>query len=764
MSRKRRKQTIKSIADQFQSIPNSTSWTFSALTNTQDLSTKAACDFQSVPNSTSWTFSALKTSGYQVVLGLTGDQNISASDSLNLAETVSIQVPLSTSDSLPIADSPDVAIKLTADDGLGMADSASIATPGGPVFDGTDDPLSLTDSSAVSASYATADSLNLSETISQTIILNTSDSIPITDSSASGININTSDSLNLNDDAVAGVSISANDALNLTSTFQIRKGWKVKYSTAVLTRHAHKNKYGTEVQVRQYTAPAVNNLTDPANGAEPTLVLNGDYIVQNTSSDKGSAGQYISLKESAIDPNCQLKSWNFDYQIGGGTFSIASIQPVGNIGDDIAFFGIPCVITAVEDESSDSGEFSITSGIVGNSTVLDQEILLTLDTSNMINMRPLFPNTPVQAPSSVQWTTISEAARAICAYAGISLRWDTKDAPLVDAFLETGMTIKDALQSLASRVNAFSTFDGVDSWIVFDPDIGFGGWAPNLGSGCGVWTKEGLKVKRSLNLKTKSVQIPVKPSTSGAVTYIANPLTANPPIIETIKTFKAPVDNDTMIPIPADNHSDLEGTENGSAFNTFRQILMPTQDSQVIGNTYIPGTIVKDGVQRVAGDTLDPNEWTPHTLPVVKDDKGVSYWVVRNSDFDENLSSPDFEYKIGYRRNTKPLTDAFQQQQSEQEQRNRLYDQYQQERIRYFPVNTGTANMVFFGSIPIPGNNISLTKATRSISGIVESVSAQGTENSVPQITIGITKYLKINQLLPKAYLDWFLATGGISP
>ena len=77
-----------------------------------------------------------------------------------------------------------------------------------------------------------------------------------------------------------------------------------------------------------------------------------------------------------------------------------------------------------------------------------------------------------------------------------------------------------------------------------------------------------------------------------------------------------------------------------------------------------------------------------------------------------------------------------------------------QANIRFLKTFTATVKFIFFGSIPLPGMRLSITRCGENVQGIIESVSL-----SDGIVSVEIAEYLRINLLDQK--LNWELTNGG---
>ena len=716
-----------------------------------DASDKGYQDYQRV--SASEDADNLKLSGFNVIFDIS-DIQIIAVDSINLVDLTSIEISITEDLSIAIAESTDLNIEFLSDDSVALVEEPDLQPDPGFFF--AVDSVGLKDEAYVDIDVVTEESIVIDEpSVLNELAFDSDDSLNLSESSNVNLDVVVDEPGIITATESIDLDIFRIESLNLVESGQYRNSWlDLQFSTVIQVPHYREALYTTEVIAKHYTPAPINDIEHPDNPFEPTVVVNGQVIVEHSSTTRGASGNgnYYSIREESILPGCDIKTYSLDYRYGGGIFSIQSKLPFADVGQIVQLFGLKCLVTDIDEGSSDeAGDDCVTSGLIGDSRQLSKELLLVLDVPGVGGLNGLIP---VSSPTSLQWTTVSEAAKAIADFAGIPLLWLAADAPLTEIFLETGTLVVDAINSLASRVNAFLTFDGNNTWIVTDPITGYGGWTgvPS----CGLFGTRSFRVQKHLDMRTGFVSLPITPTGSSGVTDMTSIIYAPPPIVEHLQGFGVRIESDQapgLVPLP------------GDWGETYIQIHLPTINSGTVSDgaveRYVPGTQLPPGVVAVPNSTKDPQQWFKFGFPIYKDKRsGKEYAVVTSQHFHEDLIDQQFSLNVGYTRRVQPLQDAFSRDVSEAIDRRRAEEQFQQERIRYFNQRTARIQFAFFGSLPVPGNKVSLSFKTKAITGTVESVNISKDTTGIPMVNLVVRDYAKFNLLNPRAILDWYLLGG----
>lgn len=536
------------------------------------------------------------------------------------------------------------------------------------------------------------------------------------------------------------------------------------YSTEIQSLKRNQASYSTEIQSLNYAAPAISDPTNPTNSFFPSIYIDGSTYSEHVATaipSPPAKGVYINADWGA--GICDIIGYQVSLGLnGGGQFSMLTQTPVAAIGSVVTLFGITGVITYSACVSGRSAKGYKTEGIFGNSRELNKQMLLVLQAPQLKHLNSLFrQDIFLQNAPSTQWRSVADCALAIASYAQIGLSWQAPDVPLTDAFLETGITVGDALRSLAGRVGALFLWNGNTNYVVTTPDTGYGGWATVP---CELVNAGGIEVGTILDLTGPILYFPVNPVQNGnAIFNRRDPILFPPaaPIISKGSFTQVPtlnaapryidLDGDTKL---TDGVIPIVNSENGLRYQIVRGINQP--------DTGDPGIVPKilDTVPSspTFGQLVDDvSHWVPLGTPIVKGLDGKYKAEITNATFPGGLLNNQFSYNIGYLRDTTGLNTAAQDAFNENVQRKKLLMQAQQERIRYFRAQSGSLNFRFFGSLPMPGNRVTINYDDCNMAGIVESVSASYPDKNC---TMTVGRYIRIEVPTARSTLDVFLALG----
>ena len=498
------------------------------------------------------------------------------------------------------------------------------------------------------------------------------------------------------------------------------------YSVGAGIIQYHRDDYSANVGIMQDTMVAATDQMNVDNPWQPTMVdWSGGTVSGTNPGDGGAGGPYtsplIQINESAMTGgDCAVYDWSIDLNFGGGQFMVHTKNKISSIGTTMLIGGLKGTIEYQPKVNEQDGMGYKNIGYFGV-PAMQQEILLALQAPPGQNLAGLATTQYLQVPPSIQWSTISTAAQAIASIAGISLKWFAPDEPLLDLFIQSGMRVGNAINSLASRVGAVVIWDGNTNYTVTTPTQGLG-VAPPIPI-CQYIKPGGIQWGPHQNVIGPSLILPVHGTTSISTSFMPSALV--PPLTQkveqkwatrnAIKSGEPP----TLIDLPAD-------------FNDLRARCFVTDSSYV-------------GLSPIV--TTDPDKWTTIGAPILFD----SVTNKRQASIDSSIfpAIPDgkFSLSVGYTRNLTGLQNSTEQNFSESLQRQQMVQQVENETIRYFLQNSGQISCPFFGAIPMPGSMFSQTIQGVSIQGIVISTSISGSGNSAPQMTFQLGQWVEINLL-----------------
>lgn len=427
----------------------------------------------------------------------------------------------------------------------------------------------------------------------------------------------------------------------------------------------------------------------------------------------------------AVEDCEDILSWNIQLDWSGGTFDIKlrGNHAVGIGSTTVCGLAATVTNAELEDSSEGSGTDTLIRGIFG-SPLLNKQILLV---SNRI-AGLVTPNQYLQSPPTSQWSTCRGMALAIADFAGIDLTWYAPDAPLIDVSAESGQTVGDTLNSIASRVGANLVFLGGNNYAVATPDMGLGGFSI---VDCSL-----IRLARAgsnADLTGSILLMPVSPGFDiGIKEMPASLKTISPPVepLDSVRTRIKDTDAPHVLPKPGDVH-ELRA-----------RVLIPPEDDSA--GSYF---------------TKDKTEWFGITLPTVFDsDKRQYNYVLDHTAFDPNFKNGKHNFQLGYIRNTAGLEAAYQADFKESVQRQKILLQSQLAKIRYFENKSGAISFTYFGVMPNPHASIGFQKGDVSFSGIIKSVSF----SSPDQMSLSCGNFVLIDSDTARSKLDFFTATGSL--
>lgn len=453
----------------------------------------------------------------------------------------------------------------------------------------------------------------------------------------------------------------------------------------------------TNVNVMENYLLSTSNVTAPGNIFEPTVIVNGAYVVQNPSTDPGGdisqTSVYINIKNAGLTgiSACDLEGYNFTLDYNGGNFSIISTETMGALGDVIDLYGFKGTIT-VNGQALSNGQAGFTQrGIFGNPKL--NRMFQYLAGSNS-TLSPLLTNSAFYNAGSESWQTASSVARAIAGIAGINLQWLPFDVAVSDFRIEDSMTAIDALSSMAAKVGAQLRWNGNNSYIIAYPDQYFGLWSP---PSCSLIASDGLSNENYLDLSTGlygsnmgiiSSFAPV--FNSGEKTLPVPPGGGAPQVQQILKMRTKMTSNDP--PLIHDLPLDYD--------KVYIQILVPDNgDTSGTNQIGIANFITKSPAAwfefTASAFGNNPYVFTTNVggayVPQVKIDYKVFPTV------NSSINKGNFWLSVACTRKQPPATQPVNniQQQAAQVA--------SQESFRFIKTYSGTFSCVFFGSIPVPG-------------------------------------------------------------
>lgn len=749
--------TTKPVHDQMSAVGTGTA--FNNFQSYYDVSTTGNDGLTAVGTGTAFnsfaesTFEVIVNSGILVLIddalnihdSMIYERTYFVEEPLNIDDHTLLQLVIGADDPLDIADSSLIDLRIAVDEELNIDDDLQYFGPTAHV-----DSINIEDEFRILLDILQDDSIDIDDLVYINVVPDGGfeDSIDIADSLLISRDILGDDSVNIHDSVSFLALFKHDDSININDSVTVRRTYHKSFGTEVQLRHHYEKSFGTETQISHFDPPPLNGLVGVGGGAggsnptNPSISIDGTVITSNPETYRPAQSTQISLDYGAL--GCDIFQFTISASLSGGSFSIKSQTAKGSVGAILSFFGIPCLITNADKYSDNSGHGFITEGVIGDARKLNQQLLLAATGPAMASVQKIMP-TPLQTPPSLQWQTVSGLAAAIAAAAGIDLSWQTIDAPLTDAFLETGMAIGDALRSLAGRVGGVLIPTGnATTWVVTDLVSGYGGWngIPN----CALWGPGGLVGGVELNMSAQSVLFPINALSGGSAVFEDNPLTKPPPPPVLPLSQRTTIIGDDapmwLIPIPRDFGAVSDGTLQ------YKIVLKPGSPNAALGVAY--------GVLET-----DTQTWFDIAPTIVKHKDGTLWAQLDKTFIDNRLTEGDFTAIAGYIRDESKSDAAVKQAFQDALARKKLLDQSELERIRYFRIGRGQAQFTFFGSLPLPGNKSNFSFGGVSSTGIVESMSLSYPGNLV---SLQMGQYVRVDLTTPRSYLDYYLATGSTGP
>lgn len=544
--------------------------------------------------------------------------------------------------------------------------------------------------------------------------------------------------------------------------------FNLNMSTLLQTNSLIDSEYGTKLGTQGYinSFPSVDisilenyllpftSVTAVGNIFEPTIILNGSYLVQNAATDPGGdisqTSLYINIKNAGLTgiTACDLEGYSFTLDESGGNFNIVSSKTMGQLGATIDLYGFLGTITSTG-QSLSNGQAGFTHRGIFGTPKLNRffQYLMSANTT----MIPLLTNPSFLFPGANSWQSAKSIAQAIASTVGIELQWTVFDVPVSDFRIEANMTALDALSSMASRAGARLRWNGNNKYLICYPDQFFGYWTPPA---CSLISSEGLSNENFLDLTTGifGINQSILPAfnsrfEAGEKVIESTQLTpgASPQVqqVAKVKQKLESVDPPLIFDLPFDYDK------------VYIQILVSTAGETGGSNQVsIQNFVTRDPKEFFGMDVLGfANEYVFMTnvggafIPQVKVD--YKLFPSPNSSIDAN----NFVLTIACTR--KQLAASAPISNSQQDAAQGMAQEY----YRFIKVYSGTFSCVFFGSIPVPGmwasatipnvrlripNNLggydTITIGDVTVEGVIESVNF-----SFPGfITVSVAQYKRL--------------------
>lgn len=684
---------IRPLHNSFQDVSSSS--THINLVSDYNQSQKAYKELQNVI--TGSTHSTLKTSGYQYLL-----------------VGISSSIEVNPSDNQELTDSTNLNVTLTIDEHIELGDDLLTL----PLVEGEEQELS--DSATFNITLTIDEHQELGDDAKFPVV--ESEEQTLTDSVINFITINIDEAIPLSDSGSA-----AFEAIEFTGcvTAQIKQLYLLNDTVVVRITDDIIDNYTTNINIIEKNLVLTTNASSTGNVFTPVVILNGSTVINPSGiviEGASSARCLVYFDQNQIGQSCANKIFNWSININqdGGTWSLTTLNPIGNLGDQLTIFGLTGTITDKGRERSNSIDGYTTSGIFG-APLLHKQLAFVLFGNKQYT--DLIPGQTLLIPNPDRWKSASDAARAIADVAGISINWLTHDVPIVDFFREGGITAIEALRSLANRVGGVLRWNGGLKYSISYPDVPTE--SRSIIDCCllnGIAFQEHLDLE--LGITGTGVQIiPIIQQYDSTQTQIPDSLSTPTDTVVANQLIKTQtVITNEMPPFVKDLPYNFD--------SVYIQILTRTDGTGTyvttdpkkffLLNTGIGGRYVNNFD---IGGVLQPH--------VILDS---SLFPTENTDVDNG----NFWLTVAY--TTKSLGDAYDSRVKQREDEIRNILQYQ-ELIRYVETYRGSIDGIFYGEIYMPGMFVTATLGDLTVDGIVQSFSFSYPHN----IQISVSKFKKLN-------------------
>lgn len=413
---------------------------------------------------------------------------------------------------------------------------------------------------------------------------------------------------------------------------------------------------------------------------------------------------------------------NFD----GGSWRLETLE---SSISGTTFFGLEGVLTNEGWEYRSGKKVYIYEGIFGNLKLNRPVQLFARTYTYRGDSGKFLTDLYVQSLTMKKWNNISEAAKAIAKIADIDLQWIAQDAPLFEMYLESGMTVRGAIQGLASRVKANLIWTGTN-YVVAPEDKFIGSW---LVPHCKLITD--FKFRNIKDLKPyENILFPTEPPGGGESNVVFN--YRKPVPIKTIGDCQRldPKEPDKLIPI------------SDPGFDTLH--------SRMVTNSITTGTgVISQGQIKALDDAGLANQaWFGLVHGAVYTDAcGQKFIQISHDNFsvldgaNDDVNKGNCKIEVGYKPKLDELRDIVKQEadlilsQSLANERARLAA------IQSVLVSEGSLGVTFFGSLPMPG-----MLCTGQIGAdIVQGIARQISFTAPQQLSITLGNYNLFNFYQP---------------
>lgn len=479
----------------------------------------------------------------------------------------------------------------------------------------------------------------------------------------------------------------------------------------------------------------VLNYAHVSNAFKPSFKFGGVVFNENaaTSPAGGLAGYtdflpHFDLNAIGDIGDCEkLIDWGFTFGFDGGRWFIETLE---SELPGTTFFGLEGTMNSPSWEYKGGRKVYRFDGFFGSAR-LDRPIqLFTRTYTYRGNSGKFLTDVFLQSLTLKKWNTIAEAAKAIALIADIDLAWIAPDAPLFEMYLESGMTVRGAIQGLAQRVKADLIWTGTQ-YLVARQDTTIGAWSvPH----CKLITNP-FKYKEYIDLRAyENLLYPTEPPGGGESDVAVLPLLNRKPVpVQTIGGLGTKLtDKDPAAKFP----------------------LEPGYDqlkARFVTNTATNGTgvITQQQVEQLEANGQGHNAWFGLTGgSLYTNDRGQKFIKIDHTNFptdNDDINSGRFRLEVGYTPKLDPLRAIIDADRDIVLAQSLANERARLEGFKSILESEAYIGCTFFGSFPMPGVKVTASLGDDTIIGRCFQVSL----NKPGDLAIGMANFKILNFYQP---------------
>lgn len=451
----------------------------------------------------------------------------------------------------------------------------------------------------------------------------------------------------------------------------------------------------------------VTNASSASNPTQPTLILGGNIVYSNPSTEPppefiANARCYVNFDcETSIDgiSLADLFDWNLSLNDQGGTWSLSSETDLGwSRGSTHQIFGLTGTVTKTGRKKGSAAYAYTYSGIFGNRNLNKSISFIGLENAEYLEQ---IPGQTLDIPSLDKWKTYADFAAMIGAAAGAGVQYLLNDISLVDITSFVGQSGISALASIAEQAGGMLRWNGGQAYVLASPIRQFGQFTipdccliQNLEEECqldlatGIYSPGVYIFNQYKRFNPGTFSLPTTSSNGGGNT-VTNPAATNEFLTEDLITVTKKMtqqDPPLFVDLPDDFVSlfiqVVTVTDGGGQFvttNPNKQFLLQSGFAGSHINSNDIGGVLKKQAKI---------DWS--LFPQDNTDVNAGHFYLKLSVVRSNLGG-DFD----------------QAKEEEDSGKTKANLARTQNRYRFIPVCTVGLTTIFSGAMPLPGMNLS---------------------------------------------------------